>query len=188
MELNCMTNIFLIAGASGVAKTSTSKRLSEKHNIIHRLGTGFIREMAKAFISKSDQPSLYRYSFDTDKQMSAYDNLYSQSLVIKPMMQLAIDRAHAEGTGLIIEGTALIPGMINISNAQTKHVLLFVENKEKHYDMINGETHEKRFVTKEQFEHVRSIQNILLKNAKENNWPIIDITKNGVDDVFSNNL
>ena len=35
--------------------------------------------------------------------MSAYDNLYAQSLLIKPMMQLAIDRAHSEGTGLIIE-------------------------------------------------------------------------------------
>ena len=183
-----MTNIFLIAGASGVAKTSTSKHLSEKYNIIHRLGTGFIREMAKAFISKNDEPSLYRYSFDTDKKMSAYDNLYAQSLLIKPMMQLAIDRAHSEGTGLIIEGTAVIPGLIDISKAKTKHCILFVEDEGKHYEMINGETHEKRFVTKEQFQHVRSIQEILLQKAKEHNWTSIDITKKDSDDIFSNYL
>ena len=59
-----------------------------------------------------------------------------------------------------------MPGLIDISKAKTKHCILFVEDEGKHYEMINGETHEKRFVTREQFQHIRSSE-ILLQKAKE---------------------
>ena len=46
--------IFLIGGASGVTKSSLSFELMKKHKIIHKLGSGFVREMAKSFILKKN--------------------------------------------------------------------------------------------------------------------------------------
>ena len=50
--------IILIGGASGTSKTTSSRDISVKLNIAHRLGSGFVREMAKYFIPKDENPSL----------------------------------------------------------------------------------------------------------------------------------
>ncbi len=174
-----MNKIILIAGASGVAKSSTSKKLSELYGITHRIGSGFVREMAKCFISEKDEPSLYRYSFYQDKQISAFDNLYSQSAVIQPMMQLAIDRAYREGTGLIVEGVNVIPGLTLMQYKEIQRVVLYVEDEAKHFEMINGDTHANRHVSQQQLKLVRDIQHVLIKRANDYNWPLVDVTEEG---------
>ena len=50
--LNNRATIILIGGASGTGKSTISKELSERLNIIHRIGTGFIREIVRQFIDK----------------------------------------------------------------------------------------------------------------------------------------
>lgn len=174
-----MTKIILISGASGVAKSSTSKKLSELYDITHRLGSGFVREMAKSLISEKEEPSLYRYSFYQDNKISAFENLYSQSAVIQSMMQLAIDRAYREGTGLIIEGVNVIPGLTKVAYKEIRPVVLYVRDQAKHYEMINGHTHANRSVSKKQFELARSIQSSLIDRATKYKWPIIDLTQEG---------
>jgi len=183
-----MTKIILISGASGVAKSSTSKKLSETYNITHRLGSGFIREMAKSFVSELQEPSLYRYSFYQNHQISAFDNLYSQSTVIQPMIQLAIDRANREGTGLIIEGVNVIPGLTQVLYKNVRPVVLYVSDKATHYEMIHGDTHVNRSVSNQQFELVRSIQTVLLKRASKYKWPIIDLTQKGGENELRSNI
>lgn len=44
--------IILIGGAAGVGKSTLSKKLMTKEKIVHKIGTGFVREMAKSFIQK----------------------------------------------------------------------------------------------------------------------------------------
>ena len=58
--------IFLINSAFGVTKSSFSYELMIKHKIIHKLGSGFIREMAKSFISKKKNKNIYTHSFETN--------------------------------------------------------------------------------------------------------------------------
>jgi 2-phosphoglycerate kinase len=93
------------------------------------------------------------------------------------MMHLAIDRAYREGTGLIVEGVNVIPGLTLMNYKELRSVVLFVEDKTKHYEMINGDTHVKRHVSKQQFNLVRDIQSVLLNRATKYNWPAIDVTK-----------
>ena len=180
-----MNRICLISGASGVGKSSTAKKLSQNFDIIHRLGSGFIREMAKAFITETTCPSLYRHSFYEDENQKAFDNLYEQSLVIQPMIELSISRAYREGTGLIIEGVNIIPGLTALKYEDTKYVVLYVKDKDKHFKMINGETHGKRVVTNYQFKLVRSIQDELLKRAQKYDWISLDITEDGDKDELN---
>ena len=143
--------IILIGGASGTSKTTSSKELSYNYNITHRLGSGFIREMAKHFISRNDNPSLYEYSFSPIGDLSPFQNLYAQSKSIEPMIKLAVKRAYEEGTSIIIEGVNIIPGLNEYKETTNKYIL-FIEDEDLHYKMIHGETHKKRSVSKENFE------------------------------------
>lgn len=183
-----MAKIVLIGGASGVAKSSTAKIISEKLNITHRLGSGFIREMAKCFISSESCPALYRYSFYQDDGLSAMDNLVAQSRPLQPMIELALMRANREGTGLVIEGVNVIPGITEFSVHDVDRYLLCVQDEEVHYSMVNSETHANRYVSMSQFKLVRSIQSELLLRATMYGWKILDITKEDIIDDIQGSL
>lgn len=45
--------VILIGGAAGTGKTSLAKKLCAELNIAHRLGSGFIREIAKVLFLQS---------------------------------------------------------------------------------------------------------------------------------------
>ena len=68
--------IILIGGAAGTGKTSTAKSLCNQLDIAHRLGSGFIREIAKSFVPKNEQPFLYNFSFRPHVDISPFENLY----------------------------------------------------------------------------------------------------------------
>lgn len=166
--------IFLVGGASGVTKSSFSFELMQKHKIIHKLGSGFIREMAKTFISKKHNKNLYNHSFETSLK-NAYKNLYLQSLPLKKMIHYAINRANREGTSLIIEGTSIIPGLMEFSNVDKK-ILLVVKDENQHYRMIKkNNTHKLRKVDDKYFKNIRAIQNKLILLAKKHKWKIFEI-------------
>tara|TARA_A100001015_G_C14687131_1_gene593018 strand:+ start:309 stop:689 length:381 start_codon:yes stop_codon:yes gene_type:complete len=70
--------IILIGGATGVAKSSYSYSIMKKEKIVHKIGSGFIREMAKSFISKKKNKNLYTHSYETNLKKPIL-NLYLQS-------------------------------------------------------------------------------------------------------------
>ena len=90
--------IILIGGAAGVSKTSLAKLLCSKLDIAHRLGSGFIREIAKSFISPEENLFLYNYSFRPHIDITPFENLLKQSEVIKDAMERCMKRAYNEGT------------------------------------------------------------------------------------------
>jgi 2-phosphoglycerate kinase len=165
--------IFLIGGASSVAKSSLSFELMKKYNIIHKLGTGFVREMAKTFILKKNNKNLYSHSFETNLK-NPIDNLYLQSIPLKKMLQKAINRANNEGTSIIIEGVNIIPGLMEFNDVDEK-VLLIVKCEKKHLKMLKqNNTHKLRKVEYKFFKNVRRIQEELIVRAKKYNWKILD--------------
>jgi 2-phosphoglycerate kinase len=167
--------IILIGGASSVSKSSYSLALMKKYNIVHKMGLGWIREMAKVYISKKKLPELYNHSFETNIN-NPIKNLYLQSIPQKKMVQFVIDRANREGQSIIIEGVGLVPGLMEFKNIDKK-ILLIVEDEKKHWNMVNkNTTHRLRKVPYKYFKNIRSIQKELLKRAKKNNWKIIKIS------------
>ena len=165
--------IFLIGGASAVTKSTLSFELMKKHNIIHKLGSGFIREMAKSFIMKKDNKHLYTHSFETNLR-NPIKNLILQSIPLKKMFQNAINRANREGTSMIIEGVNIIPGLMEFNDIDTK-VLLVVRDEHKHFKMLKrNNTHKLRKVDEKYFQNIRKIQYQLILRAKKYNWKIID--------------
>lgn len=166
--------IILIGGAAGTGKTSLAKRLSHELNIAHRLGSGFMREIAKSFISKEQNAYLYNYSFRPHTDISPFENLYKQSEAIKAPIEACIKRAYDEGTSIIIEGVNIIPGLINAELA-TLFVILTVEDYDRHLEMICGKTHFQRQIDEKDFDRVRMIQEDFKRAAMQNRLPILDI-------------
>ena len=168
--------IILIGGATGVAKSSYSYSIMKKEKIVHKIGSGFIREMAKSFISKKKNKNLYTHSYETNLKKPIL-NLYLQSKPIKKMIKKVIERANREGTSIIIEGVNLIPGLMEFKNIDQK-ILLIVKNEKKHFKMIKmNKPHKLREVPKKYLTNIRSIQNKLITEAKKYKWKILDLSK-----------
>lgn len=168
--------IILIGGTSGVTKSSFSYQLMMKHKIVHKLGSGFIREMAKTFISKKKNLYLYNHSFETNLK-NPFENLLLQSISLKKMFKYAINRANQEGTSLIIEGTSIIPGLTEF-NYIDKKILLTIKDEKKHLNLIkSNKTHKLRKIDIKYFKNIRLIQDELIRRAKKYDWKIIDRSK-----------
>lgn len=169
--------IILIGGAAGTGKTSLAKALCAELDIVHRLGSGFIREIAKSFVSTDENTFLYNYSFRPHIDVSPFENLYKQSEVIKDAIERCMKRAFDEGTPLLIEGVNVIPGLLDTKYASLS-VVLTVEDYDRHFEMIISKTHFKRKISKVDFQKVRWIQDDFKKAAHTHAWPVIDVGAN----------
>ena len=165
--------IILIGGAAGTAKTSIAKQLCMEFDIAHRLGSGFIREISKSFVTPEENRFLYNYSFRSHIDISPFENLYKQSEVFTDAMNRCIKRAYDEGTSLVIEGVNVIPGLIDTTHVSLA-VVLRTNDYNMHMEMISGKTHFKRKISESDFSKVREIQDSFCKKAIENDWPIVE--------------
>ena len=165
--------IILIGGVNGSGKTTIAKALSKRLGIPHRIGIGFMRESIKAFISKEQEPLLYSHSFKAFEIAggSIENGFRKQTKLISLPVNACITRAQYEGTGLIIEGTQLLPEFVP---KEIFLVFLFPDKTCNHYDRIHGkDTHSKRKVIKEEFDGIKKIEKYLIKQAKKHDVPII---------------
>ena len=172
--------IVLIGGAAGTGKTTIANKLCTELSISHRLGSGFIREIARSFVPKKEAPALYTYSFRPTEKISPFENLCRQSAVIKKAVEACIRRAYDEGTSIVIEGVNIIPGLIN-PGLTTLFAVLSVNDPKMHKEMICGQTHLKRRISETDFTAVREIQDDFIKVSGENGVPVVDITD--IDDT-----
>ena len=58
---------------------------------------------------------------------------------------------------------------------------------EKTLEMINGETHKNRVITKDQFAKVREIQEALKKDAVDYGWKLVESVKEQLSNYINKN-
>ena len=168
-----MIDIILIGGSSGSGKSSISKEISNSFCFHHRIGSGFVRQIVREFIDNEKNPYLHSYSFDNTLDKMGYDLLIAQSKPLVKPIKSCIERARKEGTKLVVEGVNIIPSLYNEVDADLK-IILNNKNETKHFQMIMGESHSKRIISKNEFKIIRKIQESFLKDALENKWHILN--------------
>jgi len=162
--------IILIGGIPGSGKTTISKILSHKLNITHRIGTGFIRESLRAHLNKTDHPFLFNYTFRCEDG-ELKNHYLAQAKLVCASVNAIIKRAKNEGTSIIIEGSHLVPSLIN-SDEDVSFIILDCDDSSLKARLM-GDTHSKRNITQKDSDKILELREIILDDAKANNIFII---------------
>ena len=161
--------IVLIGGTAGTGKSTLARELSSRLSFDHRLGTGFIREVAKAFHSPDSAPELYSFTFRSERPV---ENLIAQARALKPAIDACIARARNEGTSLVIEGNHLIPNLYHDA-AVDLYVVLAAPAPREHRTRLHGQSHSKRRLSESDIANVRKIDDYLCAEAVRWGIPLI---------------
>ncbi len=153
--------IVLIGGTAGTGKSTLARELSSVLALDHRLGTGFIREVAKTSHSPSTAPELFRFTFRAENPI---ENLIAQARALKPAIDACIARARNEGTSLVIEGNHLIPELYRDAPVDV-YVVLAAPAPDQHRTRLNGFSHNKRRLGEDDVANVRRIGDYLRDEA-----------------------
>lgn len=161
--------IVLIGGTAGTGKSTLAQELAWEMRFDHRLGTGFLREVAKSFHSRADAPELYSFTFHAERPI---DNLIAQARVMKPAIDACIARARNEGTSLVIEGNHLIPELYSDAPVDF-YVILSAPEAREHRMRLHGESHANRRLSESDIGNVRQIDDYLRAEAIRFGIPLI---------------
>lgn len=158
--------IVILSGIAGTGKTTLARYLSCKLPFDHRIGTGFIREVLRSTMSREKFPSLHTHTFRPIENVHVVDNYVQQCSLMVNGINACIKRAKIEGTSLLMEGSNVIPNLINLEQIDLFVVLL---NKDKAMLQRNlkGESHKNRSINDKDFKNNLRIQNYLIAEAKK---------------------
>lgn len=181
--------VILIGSASGIGKSTIAAELAKTLNIKHLVESDFIRAVVRGIIGKEFAPALHNSSYEAYKSIKdknrygSYEELIAAgfsehaSFVI-PAIEKVISRAISDYDDIILEGVHLVPGLIDFKQ--------FTDQAEVHFFILasDEESHKQRFVKRavqihrggKQLDHFienRTIHDYLIKQAKNNNIPVI---------------
>jgi 2-phosphoglycerate kinase len=161
--------VVLIGGTAGTGKSTLARELAWQMRFDHRLGTGFLREVARSYHSVESAPELYSFTFRAEKPI---DHLVAQARLLKPAIDACIARARNEGTSLVIEGNHLIPGMYRDAPADL-YIVLSAPAAAEHQARLHGQSHVKRRLSESDFANARVIDEYLRAEAVRCGVPVV---------------
>lgn len=181
--------IVLIAGATGVGKSTIATQLATRLGITRVVSTDAVREVLRSAFTEQMFPTLYSSSFDADEAVRqpiphSGDRLIigfrEQAAAVAVGAQSLINRAIAEGTDLILEGAHLVPGFlqsIETDDAVVVPVLVTVEDEELHRSHFYLRSREARMRPQDRylasFKKIRRLQKYMVSSALMRGVPIV---------------
>ncbi|MBC7292812.1 MAG: zeta toxin family protein [Thermoleophilia bacterium] len=187
--------IILIGGATGVGKSTIAAQLADRLGVVRIISTDAIREVMRAFFSKSLMPAIHYSSYEADKAVriplgSGLDShvvgFMEQVEMVNVGVMAVLERAIKERTGLLIEGVHIVPGMLASAwNPQLMEDVLFLpmivavrdrELHRSHFLVREQETSGRRAIARylQGFEEIRRIQDFILERAEAEGTLVVD--------------
>ncbi len=161
--------IVLIGGTAGTGKSTLARELASEVRFDHRLGTGFVREVARSFHSPQTAPDLFTFTF---RAANPIEHLMAQARLLKPAIDACIARARNEGTSLVIEGNHLVPALYHDAPVEL-YIVLAAPDAVEHQARLHGQTHARRRLSESDLANVRRIDEYLRSEAARHGVPTI---------------
>ncbi len=173
--------LIMLAGATGVGKSTTSVSIANEHSIIRFVSTDAIRETMRV-ADEENNPALHRSSFSRGDSGDPVLDWQDTCKAVESGVLASIERAQREGIDLIIEGVHIEPSSRIIrewknSGGIAIGIVMHIEEEERHisflkqrevYSFRNAE----RYINS--LPRIRAIQSALKDRAKIVDWHTID--------------
>jgi len=181
--------LLVIAGATGVGKSTASVGLASRAGFTRLMSTDAIREIMRVSDPEHLDAALHRSSFSKGASGHPVLDWQETCLSVEPGLLATIDRARREGIDLLIEGVHVNPNARLLrawedAGGIALGIVMAVDEEKAHRSMLKSrDAHSYRRSDRylASFDRIRSIQDGLIERSKITNWPVVDPTR--VDDV-----
>jgi 2-phosphoglycerate kinase len=184
--------IVLLAGTTGVGKSTLASLLAHRLGITRVIATDVIRQVLRAFFSHEFMPAVHYSAFEAGEAVELLaeetedpdvEGFARQAESVVTGVQAIVDRACQERTPMVLEGVHLVPGVLDEelrSRCLPVEAVLVVEDEELHrghFELRGGERPADRYLRR--FDQIRKLQDYLVQRAEAEGVAVVDIA--GVD-------
>jgi 2-phosphoglycerate kinase len=175
--------VVLIAGTTGVGKSTLATMLAARLGITRVIATDVIRQVLRAFFTHEAMPSVHYSAFD----VGGVDGYLTQAQRVGTGVGAIVERAAGEGKPLMVEGVHVLPGALEPDlrrKCVVAEALLVVEDPELHrghFSARPGTRPAERYLA--QFDAIRELQDHLAQRARKNGVPVV--ANNNVDESLA---
>lgn len=181
--------LLVIAGATGVGKSTASVGLASRAGFTRLMSTDAIREIMRVSDPEHLDVALHRSSFSKGDSGHPVLDWQETCLSVEPGLLATIDRARREGIDLLIEGVHVNPSARLLRSWEDAGgvalgVVMAVDEEKAHRSMLKSrDAHSYRRSDRylASFDRIRAIQEGLIERSKITGWSVVDPTR--VDDV-----
>ena len=173
--------LVLIAGATGVGKSTTAVKIANEHSFARLLSTDAIREILRVK-SNEENRALHRSSFSRGDSGDPVLDWQDTCKAVEPGILATIERARREGIDLILEGVHIEPSSRLLrswrdSGGIAIGIVMYVNDESQHTSLLKQrEVHSfrnaERYISA--LPRIRAIQDSLKEKAKIADWNILD--------------
>ena len=176
--------LVLVAGATGVGKSTTAVKIANEHSFARLLSTDAIREIMRV-VDTTDDSALHRSSFSRGESGDAVLDWQDTCKAVEAGILATIERARREGIDLILEGVHLEPSSRLLRSWQDSGgialgIVMHVEDEAQHTSFLKQrESHSFRNADRyiSALPRIRSIQESLKDKARLVDWNTLDPTR-----------
>jgi 2-phosphoglycerate kinase len=187
--------IVLIGGATGVGKSTIAAQVAQRLGIVRTISTDAVRQAMRAFFSDKLMPALHYSSYEAGPAVRmplgqgvdpGLFGFMEQVEMVSVGVRAIVDRAIKERTSMVVEGVHMVPGMLELREAQEgmSDALLLplavvVQDEalhRSHFLVREQQTSGRRMLARylQGFEEIRKIQDFILERAQTEGTLIVD--------------
>ena len=175
--------LILIAGATGVGKSTTAVKFASEHSFARLLSTDAIREIMRVQ-DTSENHALHRSSFSRGDSGDAVLDWQDTCKAVESGVLATIERARREGIDLILEGVHIEPSSRLLrswrdSGGIAIGIVMHVDDESHHTSFLKQrESHSFRNADRyiSSLPRIRAIQSSLKEKARIADWNTWDLT------------
>ena len=187
--------IVLIGGATGVGKSTVAAQVAQRLGIVRIISTDAIRQAMRAFFSETLMPSVHFSSYEAGMAVrmplgpdvdAGLLGFMEQVEMVSVGVRAIIDRAIKERTSLVVEGVHMVPGMLELQEAQEGMsdalllpLVVSVRGEDlhrSHFMVREQQTSGRRVLARylQGFREIRKIQDFILERAATEGTLVVD--------------